>query len=80
MSLRCIHDNHLDHNQPKKAQSLVQSYFGRRVSVLFDDGKRYKGIIAGKDPETQLWVTKFEDGTEDFSKDPQNHKDYKLLD
>ena len=38
------------------------------------------GIITGKDPKTQLWVTKFEDGTEDFTTDPQNDKDYKLLD
>jgi S1-C subfamily serine protease len=48
--------------------------------VLFDDGKWYTGIITGKDPKTQLWVTKFEDGTEDFTTDPQNDKDYKLLD
>ena len=74
MSLRCIHDYLLDHDQPKN------SYFGRRVSVLFDDGRWYKGIITGKDPKKQLWITKFEDGTEDFTEDPQNDKDYKLLD
>ena len=27
----------------------------------------------GKDPKTQLWVSKFEDGTEDFTTDPQNN-------
>ena len=64
----------------KNTQSLVQSYFGRRVSILFDDGRWYKGIITGNDPKTQLWVTKFEDGTEGFIKDPQNDKDYKRLD
>ena len=69
-SLRCILDFLLEHDQPKNTQSLVQSYFGRRVSILFDDGRWYKGIITGKDPKTQLWVTKFEDGTEDFTKDP----------
>ena len=58
----------------------MQRYFGRRVSVLFDDGKWYEGIIIGKDPKTQLWITKFEDGTEDMCKDPQNDEDYKLLD
>lgn len=61
-------------------QQNNQSYFGRRVSVLFDDGNWYKGVITGKDPKTQLWVTIFEDGTEDFTKDPLNDKDYELMD
>ena len=49
-------------------------------SVLFDDGNWYKGVITGKDPKTQLWVTIFEDDTEDFTKDPLNDKDYELMD
>ena len=80
MSLRCIHVYLLDFDQPQNSQSLVQSYFGKNVSVLFDDGMLYMGIVTGKNPKTQLWVTKFEYGAEDFTTDPQNEKDYKLLD
>ncbi len=84
ISNSCFYHNYLlDHYQPKNTQRLVtvQSYFGRRVSVLFDDGRWYEGIIiTGKDPKTQLWVTQFKDGTEEFTKDPQNDKDHKLFD
>ena len=54
------------------------NYFGKRVSVLFDDGNWYTGVVTGKDT-TGCWVTKFEDGTEDTSMDPGKDKDYKLL-
>jgi len=38
-----------DTSTPKKTkQSSNYNYFGRRVSVLFDDGK-YVGVIIGKD-------------------------------
>ena len=35
------------------------------MRVLFDDGNTYLGIIVRKDPETDMWVTVFEDGEED---------------
>ena len=56
------------------------NYFGKRarVSVLFDDGNWYTGVVTGKDTSGR-WVTKFEDGTEDTSMDPGKDKDYKLL-
>ena len=46
------------------------SYFGRNVKALFDDGKEYRGVICGRDPQTEEWVTRFEDGTEDKVADP----------
>ena len=52
------------------------NYFGRKVSVLFDDGKRYIGIITGKDQKRNVWVTRFEDGTEDTTPDPNLDKDW----
>ena len=45
----------------------THNYFGKRVSVLFDDGRWYSGVIIRKD-KTNQWVTKFEDGTEDSTK------------
>ena len=64
----------------KMTTTKETNYFGRKVSVLFDDGKRYIGIITGKDHEKNVWVTRFEDGTEDTTPDPNLDKDYKLLD
>ena len=47
----------------KKAKTVSEStYFGRKVRVLFDDGNTYPGVIVRKDPETNMWVTVFEDG------------------
>lgn len=56
--------------------TMEKSYFGRRVSVLFDDGNKYTGVIIGKDPQTSQWITRFEDGTEDRVNDPATDKDY----
>ena len=64
----------------KKTPAKGTNYFGRKVSVLFDDGKRYFGIITGKDEKRNVWVTRFEDGTEDTTADPNFDKDYRLLD
>lgn len=61
-------------SRPKKT-----SYFGQKVSVLFDDGNTYIGIIVRKDPETDMWVTVFED-SEDQTADPAADSDYTLLD
>ena len=55
------------------------SYFGRSVEVFFDDGKWYRGIIIGTHPTTNMWVTRFEDSTEQYTEDPSTDKDYKLL-
>ncbi len=49
---------------------------GRRVSVLFDDGNKYTGVIIGKVPQTSQWITRFEDGTEDTVDDPAIDEDY----
>ena len=54
------------------------NYFGKRVSILFDDGNWYTGVVTGKDT-TGCWVTKFKDGTEDTSMDPGKDKDYNSL-
>jgi len=51
-----------------------------QVRVLFDDGNTYSGVIVRKDPETNMWVTVFEDGVEDQSADPATDSDYTLLD
>lgn len=64
----------------KTTSKETRNYFGRKVSVLFDDGKRYLGIITGKDNRRNVWVTKFGDGTEDTTIDPSLDKDYKLID
>jgi len=65
----------------KKAKTVSEStYFGRKVRVLFDDGNTYPGVIVRKDPETNMWVTVFEDGVEDQSADPATDSDYTLLD
>ena len=50
------------------------------MSVLFDDGNTYIGIIVRKDTETDMWVTVFEDGEEDQTPDPAADSDYTLLD
>ena len=39
-------------------------------SFKFDNGKWYEGVITGKDPKTEYWVTEFEDCTEDLTEDP----------
>ena len=54
------------------------SYFGTKVSVAFDDGKEYPGVIVGRNENGQ-WITRFEDGTEDTCADPSNDIDYKIL-
>ena len=59
--------------------TLGISYFGQRVRVQFDDGKDYLGVIVGKKPQTQQWITKFEDGTEDEVADPATDGDYTLV-
>ena len=56
------------------------AYFGRKVRVMFDDGNIYLGVILCKDPETNMWVTVFEDSIEDQSADPATDSDYTLLD
>ena len=48
-------------------------HFGRKVNVLFADGKWYEGEFTGKDPKTEYWLT------EDSIEDPQCDKEYKLL-
>ena len=53
--------------------------FGQRVKVLFDDGKEYLGVICGRDPQTEEWITRFEDGTEDKVTDPVTDEDYTLV-
>ena len=55
------------------------SYFGQNVKVLSDDGKEYIGVICRRDPQTEEWVTRFEDGTENKVADPNRDKDYTLL-
>ena len=59
--------------------TLGDSFFGRRVKVLFDDKKEYLGMICGRDTQTNEWITKFEDGTEDRVSDPVGDRDYTLL-
>jgi len=69
-----------DTSTPKRAkQSSNYNYFGRRVSVLFDDGKKYVGVIIGKDPKGGKWITRFEDGSEDKCDDPAVDDDYTLI-
>ena len=52
----------------KQAKTVSESaYFGRKVWVMFDDGSTY--------PETNMWVTVFEDGIEDQSADPATDSD-----
>jgi len=62
-------------SKPKKAKQST-NYFGRRVSVLFDDGKEYVGVIIGKDSKSSEWITWFEDGVEDKCLDPAIDDDY----
>ena len=64
----------------KKAKTVSESaYFGRKVRVMFDDGNTCIGVIVRKDPETNMWVTVFEDGIKDQSADPATDSDYTLL-
>ena len=67
-----------DISKPKKSKQST-NYFGRRVSVLFDDGKEYLGVIIGKDPKSGQWITRFEDGVEDKCADPSADDDYTLI-
>ena len=53
------------------------SFFGRRVKVLFDDKKRYPGVIIGQDNSCK-WITRFEDGTEDTVSDPDADDAYEF--
>jgi len=48
------------------------------VSVLFDAGRKYDGVIIGKDLESGKWITRFEDGSEDKCDDPADD-DYTLI-
>ena len=64
----------------KSEKTSGSSYFGWKPRVLFDDGNTYLGIIVRKDPETDMWVTVFEDGEEDQTADPATDSDYTLLD
>ena len=41
-----------------------KSLFGQFIKVLYD-GKEYLGVICGRDPQTEEWITRFEDVTED---------------
>ena len=61
-------------------ETSARNFFGRKTSVLFDDGKRYVGIITGRDETRDVWVTKFENGTEDTTIVPSMDKDCKLID
>ena len=59
--------------------SNKENFFAKRVSVLFDDKKRYNGAIIGQ--QDGSWVTCFEDGTEDTSKNPlRDDDDYIITD
>ena len=50
------------------------------VIRAYDNGNTYLGIIVCKDPETDMWVTVFEDGEEDQTADPATDSDYTFLD
>ena len=49
------------------------------MKVLFDDGKEYLGVICGRNQQTEEWITRFEDGTEDKVTVPVTDEDYTLL-
>ena len=53
-----------DTSTPKRAKQS-SNYFGKRVSVLFDDRKKYVGVIISKGLKSGQWITHFEDGSED---------------
>ena len=55
-----------------------KSLFGQCVKVLYD-GKEYLGFICGRDPQTEEWITRFEDVTEGKVTDPVTDKDNTLL-
>lgn len=65
------------HSLSLQTSMETRNYFGRKVSVLFDDGNR---IVAGRDETRNGWITKFEDGTENIMIDPSVDKDYKVID
>lgn len=67
-------------NKAKKRKVSAPNYFGRKVRVLFDDGKKYTGILVGQDSTTKEWITRFEDGDEDRTKDPATDMDYSFMD
>ena len=62
-----------------KTTCVLEEIHARKVRILFDDGNTYLGIIVRKDPETDMWVTVFEDGEEDQTADPATDSDYTLL-
>ena len=56
-----------------------KALFSQRVKVIFDDGKEYLGVICGRDPQTEEWITRFEVGTEDKVTDPVTDEEYTLF-
>ena len=47
--------------------------------MLFDDGQWYRGVIIGKNLDTNKWLTRFEDGSEDKVNNPAIHPDYRII-
>jgi len=68
----------MDPSTPKRAKQS-SNYFGRRVSLIFDDRKKYVGVIIGKDLKSGQWITCFEDDSEDKFADPAVDDDYILI-
>ena len=52
--------------------AVEQPRFGC-VEALFDDEKWYPGVIIGKNPDTNKYLTHFEDGSEDEVDNPTIH-------
>ena len=76
-----LHFFPLSYSKIKKTQENFRIFiFWRKVRVLFEDGNTYLGITVCKDPETDMWVTVFEDGEEDQTEDLATDSDYTLLD
>ena len=67
-----------DTSTPKRAKQS-SNYFGRMVSVFFDDGKKYVGAIVGKDLKSGKWITCFEDGSKDKCDNPAVDDEYTLI-
>ena len=44
--------------------------------MLVSDGKEYDGVIIGKDPKSDQWITRFECGSMNKSADPVVDADY----
>ena len=58
---------------------MEQPRFGQQVEVLFDDGQWYRGVIIGNNLDTNKWLTRFEDGSEDEVNNPAIHPDYCII-